>query len=46
MQHFDDVARGHFAVRALERRYGERKIRAEFDEIGTDIRRPRKNFPY
>ncbi|HEY3824359.1 MAG TPA: EcsC family protein [Bryobacteraceae bacterium] len=43
MQHFEDVARGHFAVRALERKYGEQKIRVEFEQIRADVRRPRIN---
>ncbi|MGA8056591.1 MAG: EcsC family protein, partial [Burkholderiales bacterium] len=30
MQHFDDVARGHFIVRRLERRYGSQAIRAAY----------------
>jgi EcsC protein family len=29
--HFQDVARGHFTVRRLERLYGKEKIRKEYD---------------
>ncbi len=31
--HFQAIARGHFTVMRLERRYGERIIRAEYDHI-------------
>ena len=33
IDHFQDVARGHFTVRRLERRYGKERIRAEYDLI-------------
>jgi hypothetical protein len=33
IEHFQDVARGHFTVRRLERLYGKDKIRAEYDQI-------------
>jgi hypothetical protein len=33
MQHFQDMARGHFTVRRLERKYGPRLIRAEYDKL-------------
>jgi hypothetical protein len=33
IEHFQDVARGHFIVRRLERRYGEDIIRVEYDRI-------------
>ena len=32
-QHFQDVARGHFTVRRLERLYGEETVRAAYEEI-------------
>jgi hypothetical protein len=36
MEHFQDVARGHFTVRRLERIYGKERIRAEYDLlVGT-----------
>jgi hypothetical protein len=31
--HFQDMARGHFIVRRLERHYGENEVRARYDEI-------------
>jgi EcsC protein family len=31
--HFQAIARGHFTVMRLERRYGERIIRAEYDQM-------------
>jgi EcsC protein family len=37
MEHFQDVARGHFTVRRLERLYGKEKIRAEYDLISRDV---------
>jgi hypothetical protein len=33
IEHFQDVARGHFTVRRLERLYGKDKIRMEYDRI-------------
>ncbi|MGA8056550.1 MAG: hypothetical protein WCA12_22260, partial [Burkholderiales bacterium] len=33
MQHFDDVARGHFIVRRFERRYGSQAIRAAYMRV-------------
>jgi hypothetical protein len=33
IEHFQDVARGHFTVRRLERLYGKDKIRTEYDQI-------------
>jgi hypothetical protein len=33
IEHFQDVARGHFTVRRLERLYGKDIIRAEYDRI-------------
>jgi hypothetical protein len=34
INHFQDMARGHFTVRRLERKYGADLIRAEYDRIG------------
>lgn len=31
--HFQAIARGHFTVMRLERRYGERIVRAEYDRL-------------
>jgi hypothetical protein len=33
VQHFNNIARGHFAVRSLERKYGEARVREEFEMI-------------
>jgi hypothetical protein len=33
MKHFQDVARGHFTVRRLERKYGSELVREEYDKI-------------
>src|SRR5215472_3679351 len=35
IEHFQDVARGHFTVRRLERVYGADKLRAEYDRLKT-----------
>ena len=37
MEHFQDVARGHFTVRRLERVYGKERIRVEYDLIAGDL---------
>ena len=34
-QHFQDVARGHFTVRRLERTYGAEVVRAAYEELRT-----------
>jgi len=33
--HFQDIARGHFTVRRLERVYGAEIVRAEYDSLKT-----------
>ncbi len=33
VQHFNNIARGHFVVRLLERKYSEERVRAEFEAI-------------
>jgi hypothetical protein len=33
LQHFQDVARGHFIVRRLERKYGSEVVRAEYERL-------------
>jgi EcsC protein family len=38
MEHFQDVARGHFTVRRLERTYGKELVRTEYDRINQDTR--------
>jgi hypothetical protein len=37
MEHFQDVARGHFTVRRLERVYGKQRIRLEYDLVAGDL---------
>lgn len=37
MQHFQDVARAHFTVRRLERKYGETVIKHEYQKIGMQM---------
>ena len=32
-QHFQDIARGHFSVRRLERKYGAERIRIEYERL-------------
>jgi hypothetical protein len=39
MEHFQDVARGHFTVRRLERTYGKELVRSEYERINRDSRR-------
>ncbi|HEY1362203.1 MAG TPA: EcsC family protein [Xanthobacteraceae bacterium] len=33
IEHFQDVARGHFTVRRLERRYGKHAVEAEYERL-------------
>lgn len=35
MNHFQDVSRGHFTVRRLERRYGAEAVQAAWQTVGT-----------
>jgi hypothetical protein len=37
IEHFQDVARGHFTVRRLERLYGKERIRSEYDLIAGQL---------
>jgi hypothetical protein len=37
IDHFQDVAHGHFTVRRLERVYGKEKIRSEYDLIASAL---------
>lgn len=37
MSHYQDVARGHFVVRALERRYGQAIVQANYEALRADI---------
>jgi hypothetical protein len=40
VEHFQDVARGHFTVRRLERVYGIDAVRNEYNRIKSDLTRP------
>jgi hypothetical protein len=33
IDHFQDMARGHFIVRRLEREYGEEEIRKRYEQL-------------
>jgi hypothetical protein len=35
IEHFQDIARGHFTVRRLERVYGAETVRAEYNRLKT-----------
>jgi hypothetical protein len=37
IEHFQDIARGHFTVRRLERIYGVDAVRAEYDRLRGEI---------
>lgn len=37
INHFQDMARGHFTVRRLERKYGSEEVRAEYDRLRRTI---------
>jgi hypothetical protein len=37
IEHFQEVARGHFTVHRLERLYGKDKIRTEYDQIAQQF---------
>src|SRR6266567_5518080 len=37
IEHFQDVTRGHFTVRRLERTYGADAVRAEYDRIKSEL---------
>jgi hypothetical protein len=41
IDHFQDVARGHFAIRRLERRYGKEIVRAQYERIRDEAKAPR-----
>jgi hypothetical protein len=40
MDHFQDMAHGHFTVRRLERQYGADNVRTEYDRLLEEMRRP------
>ena len=37
IEHFQDVARGHFIVRRLERSYGKDLVRAEYERLRAQM---------
>jgi hypothetical protein len=41
-EHFQDIARGHFIVRRLERVYGRELVRAEYDRLKSAIPAPER----
>lgn len=45
VEHFQEAARGHFAVRRLERIYGAEAVRAEYDRLRTVGERERPRIP-
>lgn len=38
LQHLDNIARGHFAVRALERKYGGTEVQRQFAQVRLRLR--------
>jgi hypothetical protein len=38
VDHYQDVARGHFAVRRLERTYGKQMVRAQYEALRRELR--------
>jgi EcsC protein family len=41
LDHFQDVARGHFAIRRLERAYGKQAVRAQYEKVRDETRTSR-----
>jgi hypothetical protein len=37
IDHFQDVARGHFAIRRLERAYGREAVRAQYERVRAEL---------
>jgi hypothetical protein len=37
IEHFQDVARGNFTVRRLERIYGNAKVRSQYDLLAAEL---------
>ena len=44
MQHFQDVARGHFILRRLERKYKPDIVRKEYERVQKDETKTIKRF--
>ena len=38
IDHFQDVARGHFAIRRLERTYGKEIVRTEYERVRAELK--------
>jgi hypothetical protein len=36
IHHFQNMARGHFTIRRLERKYGEKTVKAEYERLSMD----------
>jgi EcsC protein family len=45
VEHFQEVARGHFAVRRLERIYGAEPVRTEYDRLRAADQQQRAQIP-
>jgi hypothetical protein len=45
IDHFQDVARGHFAIRRLERAYGKESVRAQYERIRDESKRTPTDAP-
>jgi hypothetical protein len=41
IEHFQDVARGHFIVRRLERTYGKEVVRREYVRLAQELKTAR-----
>lgn len=44
MQHFQDVARGHFTVRRLERKHGPEAVRLAYEELAREEAKGRQEY--
>ena len=40
IEHFQEVARGHFTVRRLERTYGVAAVRSEYERLKSELAAP------
>jgi hypothetical protein len=45
IDHFQDVARGHFTIRRLERAYGKESVRAQYERIRDESKRTPTDAP-
>jgi hypothetical protein len=45
IDHFQDVARGHFTVRRLERTYGKEIVRAEYERLREEFKQTSRRLP-